>query len=183
MIEQERWEGAHQKNPYFCGPDHDLIIDLHPKLKNYIVSLEGMEKNKIVAGIHMLLDLMLKPPRYSSSKNSNEHSITIEQSPLRLRKRKDGYIVAEIKGKNFLLQANLLRLDSLLPEALCMACVGKTIGEVADLSGLPDMIDRDQKITDTYKGINGGTVLKLDKVETEKITYPELIGDSTKRFK
>lgn len=183
MKEQERWERAHQKNEHFCGPDYDLITDLHPKLKRYIVSLEGEEKEKLVGGIHTLLDLMLKPPRYSSSKNVNEYSVIIGQGPLRLRKRKDGYVIAEIKGKNFLLQANLMRLDSLLPEALCMACIGKTINEIADFSDLPDMIDHNHNIIATYKGINGGTVLKLDKVETEKITYPELIGDSLSRFK
>jgi len=183
MQEQERWEGAHQKNKYFCGPDHELIIDLHPKLKNYIVSLKGKEKKAVAEGIHLLLDLMLKPPKYATSKNSTEHTISMTNSPLRSRKRKDGYIVAEIKGNNCLLQANLLRLDSLLPESLALACEGKTIGEIADVSGFSDMIDTNQKIISTYKGVNGGTVLKLEKIETEKITYPELIGDSKQRYK
>jgi hypothetical protein len=181
-IDTTRWEWA-LRNSYLLKDNVSLIHEVTPALKRYLLGLKGKDYEELYQSIHEVIDFAIKPrPMMGYSKPDPATERMIGKGPVRIRKRKAGNIVAEVRGKNFLIQINALRINESLPTTLAESCVGKTIAEI--VGDLGSYVDHDRKVIGYFNGFGCDTVFKLDPIPEKgaSLTYRELFGDPAERF-
>lgn len=178
---EDYWKRAIEKWHIFT---HDSpILTLDPILADRLLAFEGDDWKSFYEIFHKGLDQrieifiqaqtmygQLPKPRLVQGKIANH--------PLRYRTTKSLDMTIDIIGAGGILTANEIILDAVLPSTMVNAAPGRTIGELMDVDGYATT---DRKIVSASIRFNSTTIMKLEEIETRKLTYREVFGDPKKR--
>ena len=178
---EDYWKRAIEKWHIFT---HDSpVLTLDPVLADRLMALEGADRDSFYEIFHKGIDQRIEifiqaQTMYGNLPKPRLVQGRISNLPLRYRTTKSLDMTVDVVGGGGILAANEIILDAILPSTMINAAAGRTVGNLIDIEGYATA---DRKIISASVRFNRQTILKLEPIETQKLTYREIFGDPEKR--
>lgn len=178
---EDYWKRAMERWYIFT---HDSpVLSLDPVLADRLMALEGADRDSFYEIFHKGLDQRIEifiqaQTMYGNLPKPRLVQGQISNLPLRYRTTASLDMTVDVVGGGGILAANEIILDAILPSTMINAAAGRTVGNLIDIEGYATA---DRKILSASVRFNRQTILKLEPIETRKLTYREIFGDPKKR--
>lgn len=178
---EDYWKRAMERWYIFT---HDSpVLSLDPVLADRLMTLEGADRDSFYEIFHKGIDQRIEifiqaQTMYGRLPKPRLVQGQISNLPLRYRTTASLDMTVDVVGGGGILAANEIILDAILPSTMINAAAGRTVGNLIDIEGYATA---DRKIISASVRFNRQTILKLEPIETRKLTYREIFGDPEKR--
>jgi len=188
MTDEQIWERACWDHPVLARRDPTIdqpLFVVDEVLARHLASLTGDAHAGLRRGVHRAFDLALRHRmRVHSSSSLTPYkpptvSCPVDGTPLRVRLAKSQAIVVDVVGRGGHLCGDEIVVESVLPDTLLEAAIGK---RASDVMALPaDVADGSRTVLSTHVRFARSTVLRLSPTPTSSVDYADLFGRPDRR--